>query len=128
MFHISTQLKVTIGFFALLLLIGLSVGLVYHEMSTSMENKQHEMAHIDSMRAKIMKKDLQIEEALQTVKTVYTSPIWTISSTRRIRLSTNHEQNIKWLQLHNSIRCGKGRTYSSASTTYSHPEREIPCE
>ncbi|MCH3991256.1 MAG: hybrid sensor histidine kinase/response regulator [Prevotella sp.] len=71
MFHISTQLKVTIGFFALLLLIGLSVGLVYHEMSTSMENKQHEMAHIDSMRAKIMKKDLQIEEALQTVKTVY---------------------------------------------------------
>ena len=70
MFHFPTQLKVTAGFFVLLLLIGLSIGLVYHEMSASMNNKQ-EQTHVDSVKTQLRQKERQMEKALQTVKTMY---------------------------------------------------------
>lgn len=71
MFHLPTQIKVTVGFFALLLLIGLSGGLVYHEMSTSMDNNEQELAHVDSVKAQLKQKEQQMENALQAMKTMY---------------------------------------------------------
>jgi signal transduction histidine kinase/CheY-like chemotaxis protein len=71
MFHFPTQLKVTTGFFALLLLIVLSIGLVYHEMSASMDKNKQELTHVDSVKTQLRQKERQMEKALQTVKAMY---------------------------------------------------------
>jgi signal transduction histidine kinase/CheY-like chemotaxis protein len=68
MFRFSTQMKVAAGFAALLLLILLSAGLVYHEMSASMTNDEQQLRHIDSVKVLLAQKEKRIGNAVRTLE------------------------------------------------------------
>lgn len=146
MFRFSTQMKVTLGFIVLLLLIVLSVGLVYREMSLATNSNEHEMAYADSVSAQLQRKEQHIDEVLRAMKAMYRDseylPGWdrvmdsrdTLSGvpliTRKTTTVTQHyvvrQKKNLFKRIHDVFAPGKGDTVRMQNVSTTQETDSIP--